>query len=219
MKKRLPSFLAGFLCAILLISLTVGVYAASEWPKTIEVGHINIMVNGKEFQPTDSKGRPVDVFVYKGTTYAPLRALAEAYGLDVWYDSASNLAAVGPKGSAPSTTIPPAQSKPDVTEMYTAETYYPYSVPSITAVTQLRPVRVSDSTAAEIPNYTYRYYYDEYTWNFYKSFLQSKGYEIRNTSWGIVDGYDVYVNGVYAMNVQHFAVGSTNEILVFVYVY
>lgn len=100
MKKRLPSFLAGFLCAILLISLTVGVYAASEWPKTIEVGHINIMVNGKEFQPTDSKGRPVDVFVYKGTTYAPLRALAEAYGLTVGYDAAKNMATVTAPGNS-----------------------------------------------------------------------------------------------------------------------
>lgn len=73
MKKKLPPFLAGFLCAILLISLSIGVYAAGEWPKTIEVGKINIMVNGEVFTPTDYDGTPLDVFVYKGTTYAPTR--------------------------------------------------------------------------------------------------------------------------------------------------
>lgn len=39
-------------------------------------------------------GNDVMVFTYKDTTYAPLRALAEAYGLEVGYDSSRNLAAV-----------------------------------------------------------------------------------------------------------------------------
>ena len=34
------------------------------------------------------------VFVYDGTAYAPVRALAEAYGLQVGYDSEKNLATV-----------------------------------------------------------------------------------------------------------------------------
>lgn len=46
------------------------------------------------FQPTDVNGNPVDVFVYKGTTYAPLRALAEAYGLEVSYDGEAKMAVV-----------------------------------------------------------------------------------------------------------------------------
>lgn len=46
------------------------------------------------FQPKDANGNPVSVFVYSGTTYAPLRALAEAYGLTVGYDSEKKLASV-----------------------------------------------------------------------------------------------------------------------------
>lgn len=106
MKKRFPSFLAGFLSAILLIALSAAAYAADAWTKTIEVGTINVLVNGKEFKPTDPNGKPVDIFVYNGTTYAPLRALAEAYGLTVGYDQERNLATVTSPGvqTSPSQT-------------------------------------------------------------------------------------------------------------------
>ena len=61
---------------------------------TIAVSPINIEVGGKVFQPKDPNGKAVSVFVYEGTTYAPLRALAEAYGLVVGYDSTKHLATV-----------------------------------------------------------------------------------------------------------------------------
>lgn len=93
MKKHLPSFLAGILCAALLGGLTISALAISG-KTTIEVYPINVMVNGEVFQPTDAQGHPVDVFTYKGTTYAPLRALAEAYGLEVGYDAEAKLATV-----------------------------------------------------------------------------------------------------------------------------
>ncbi len=56
---------------------------------------IQILVNGKTFAPKDANGQDVMTFVYDGTTYAPLRALAEAYGLEVGYDAEKNMATVG----------------------------------------------------------------------------------------------------------------------------
>ena len=56
---------------------------------------IQILVDGKEFQPKDAKGKDVMTFVYNGTTYAPLRALAEAFGLEVGYNAEKNMATVG----------------------------------------------------------------------------------------------------------------------------
>lgn len=96
MKFRFGSFLSGVLCATLVFSLALSAFAISG-RMTIEVDPINIQVNGKTFAPTDVNGKEVPVFAYQGTTYAPVRALAEAYGLEVGYDAATNMATVGEK--------------------------------------------------------------------------------------------------------------------------
>lgn len=60
----------------------------------IEVNPISVLVDGEVFQPKDANGDDVMLFTYNGTTYAPLRALAEAYGLEVGYDEENNIATV-----------------------------------------------------------------------------------------------------------------------------
>ncbi len=92
--KKLTSFLAGALTSAILISLPVSALASSG-KLTLEVAPIQIQVNGEAFRPVDANGNAVMVFTYNGTTYAPLRALAEAYGLEVGYDAARNTATVG----------------------------------------------------------------------------------------------------------------------------
>lgn len=89
----MKKFLSGVLCATLVFSLTLSALAISG-KMTIEVDPINIMVNGEVFVPKDVNGKEVPQFAYQGTTYAPLRALAEAYGLEVGYDAAANMATV-----------------------------------------------------------------------------------------------------------------------------
>ena len=60
------------------------------------------------------------VFTVNGTTYAPLRALAEAYGLEVGYDAANNIATVNSpdRASAIVTSAPEAR---DFTAFWTVE--------------------------------------------------------------------------------------------------
>lgn len=99
MKKHIPSFAAGMLTMALVGSLGIGALAASG-SFTITVDPINVQVNGEVFQPKDATGADVPVFSYNGTTYAPLRALAEAYGLEVGYDAESNMATVVEAGEA-----------------------------------------------------------------------------------------------------------------------
>lgn len=93
MKKRLLSFAAGALTALLISSTAVTALAASGAIR-IEVSPISVLVDGEVFQPKDAKGNDVMVFTYNGTTYALLRALAEAYGLEVGYDGERNIATV-----------------------------------------------------------------------------------------------------------------------------
>lgn len=91
MKFKFGSFLSGFLAAGVLFSVSA---LAISGRMTLEVDPVNVQVNGEVFQPTDINGKEVPVFAYQGTTYAPLRALAEAYGLEVGYDAAANMATV-----------------------------------------------------------------------------------------------------------------------------
>lgn len=93
MKKRIPTFLSGMLTMALIGGLGVTAMAATG-QMTITVDPISIQVNGQTFTPQDANGANVPVFAYNGTTYAPLRALAEAYGLEVGYDAEANMATV-----------------------------------------------------------------------------------------------------------------------------
>lgn len=101
MKKTIPAFLAGVLTTALISTVAVYSLAISS-RMTIEVDPVNVQVNGEVFAPTDVNGDSVPVFAYNGTTYAPLRALAEAYGLEVGYDKETNMATVA-SSSSPST--------------------------------------------------------------------------------------------------------------------
>lgn len=106
MKKRFLSFAAGALTALLISSTAVTALAASGAIR-IEVSPISVLVDGEVFQPKDAKGNDVMVFTYNGTTYAPLRALAEAYGLEVGYDGERNIATVSKQ---------PAQTQPPIAD-------------------------------------------------------------------------------------------------------
>lgn len=100
-KSKLCLFLSGVLVTLILIALPVSALA-SDGSFNLTAYPIQVLVNGEVFRPVDAKGNEVQVFTVNGTTYAPLRALAEAYGLEVgYYDSTRNIATVT-KPSAPS---------------------------------------------------------------------------------------------------------------------
>lgn len=116
MKKHVMSFICGAIFSGLLIGLAIFALASSG-KMSIEVDPINIMVDGRVFAPTDVNGSSVPVFAYNGTTYAPLRALAEAFGLNVGYDAAANMAMVTKPGTQ---TAPPVDTpRADIWEVTT----------------------------------------------------------------------------------------------------
>lgn len=109
MKKRIPAFISGMVTMAVLLLLVVGVMAASGM--TITVNPINVQVNGEVFKPKDVNGKDVPVFNYCGTTYAPLRAMAEAFGLEVGYHAEKKMA-IGEKGIATTPIKPTTPDKP-----------------------------------------------------------------------------------------------------------
>ena len=92
--KRKITVLTALLLAVVLTAAITSTALASDGSMTITIHPIRILVNGEAFRPTDVNGNEVMVFTVNGTTYAPLRALAEAYGLEVGYDAANNIATV-----------------------------------------------------------------------------------------------------------------------------
>jgi hypothetical protein len=76
------------LAAILIFNLITAVSAAPV-NKTITAVYndIKIIIDGKIIEPKDSAGKPVEPFIYDGTTYLPVKAVAQAVGYDVSWDS------------------------------------------------------------------------------------------------------------------------------------
>ena len=76
MKKTLKGYFLGFLSAAVLVS---GVTYAASTTKTIEAfyNNIKIYVDGIKIDPKDAAGNVVEPFIYNGTTYLPVRAVAD----------------------------------------------------------------------------------------------------------------------------------------------
>lgn len=97
MKMKAAYFFAGILSTVLVLGLSMTALATND-QSTITIHPIKIMVNGETFHPKDAQGNEVMTFSVNGTSYAPVRALAEAYGLEVGYDTKTNTATVNGPG-------------------------------------------------------------------------------------------------------------------------
>jgi len=89
MKKHMKAAIAIILLIAVMAANGAGVTAsASRVSLRVRYG-INIRVNGILFQPVDSRGNPVEPFIYAGTTYVPLRAISDLYGADIDWDGST----------------------------------------------------------------------------------------------------------------------------------
>ena len=85
MKQR-KSFIAGFLTALLVASLVGTAFASSSAvKKDLYYNGISVTLDGKKLDLQGDR----EPFIINGTTFLPLRAVAEALGLDVDWDGAT----------------------------------------------------------------------------------------------------------------------------------
>jgi len=126
-KLQIKGFIAGMMVMVLLSAVTV--FAASRTEAiTITFHDIRIVVNGNVVTPKDAQGNVVEPFIWGGTTYLPVRAVADALGLDVTWDG--NTYTVYLTHGEPVTTLP----APAPTHTPTPITTLPAPAPTPTPV-------------------------------------------------------------------------------------
>lgn len=84
MKERGKGFIAGLLVSAILAG-TIGTAAATIGSRTVKADYadIKIVLNGNQITPQDANGKAVEPFAINGTTYLPVRAVANALGMGV----------------------------------------------------------------------------------------------------------------------------------------
>ncbi len=100
MKRDTIQFIKGslFTLAVVFALATGGMFvygATSNQNVTATFMQVSIYLNGTRFTPADSYGNTTLPLVYQGTTYLPLRSLANAVGIDVNWDSGTNTIYLG----------------------------------------------------------------------------------------------------------------------------
>lgn len=86
-KGTLKGFLAGMAIMAILVSVVGSAMATfGKQPLEVDYCNIQILVDGTKLNPTDVNGTAVEPFAYNGTTYLPVRAVANACGFNVEWD-------------------------------------------------------------------------------------------------------------------------------------
>ncbi|MDR2354568.1 MAG: copper amine oxidase N-terminal domain-containing protein [Clostridiales Family XIII bacterium] len=113
-RDTLKGITAGFIVAALLFGAAATAFASvGTYPLTASFASIRIFVDGKQIDPRDANGSSVEPFIINGTTYLPVRAVAEALGMEVSWDNAAKSVYIGtlpapPKSAEPA--VPPAEA-------------------------------------------------------------------------------------------------------------
>ncbi len=99
----------------IIISIFIGAVATTAssfattgtMQKLLEYNNIKITLNNQEIVPTDANGNYVEPFIIEGTTYLPVRAIANALGLNVNWDSNANTVSLSnaPSSAQPNDTV------------------------------------------------------------------------------------------------------------------
>ena len=101
MKERVKGIIIGIVIGALLVPTVFATVATVT--KEIFYNDIKIMLDGKELVPTDASGNYVEPFIMDGTTYLPVRGVANALGLGIEWDGTTNTVKLSSdKADAPS---------------------------------------------------------------------------------------------------------------------
>ena len=104
-QKRWKDMLAGALIVTAVATLAVPTLAATG-SRSVKVDYsdIKLVINGATVTPRDGNGNVVEPFTIDGTTYLPVRAVANALGMDVDWNGSTNTVTLTDKTAAGTTS-------------------------------------------------------------------------------------------------------------------
>lgn len=97
MKRTIKGYILGFLSAALIVS-SIGYAANTTTLYNVLLEGVKIVVDGQKINPTDANGNTVEPIIYNGTTYLPVRAVANAFGKAVYWDGPNYTVYLGNMG-------------------------------------------------------------------------------------------------------------------------
>jgi hypothetical protein len=97
---QVKGFVAGILVMLMLSGITVFAAARTE-AISISFNGIRLVVNGEHVTPRDGAGNVVEPFIWNGTTYLPVRAVANALGQEVNWDGNTQTVYIGQMTNTP----------------------------------------------------------------------------------------------------------------------
>ncbi len=86
MKRRRIALILGLALAVCLLATPALATTVRTVTATLNYNDIKILIDGEEIIPTDVNGDSTEPFIINGSTYVPIRAIAEAFGYDVDWD-------------------------------------------------------------------------------------------------------------------------------------
>ena len=133
MKKRIVSLV---LVVVLVFALASTVSAvANTISAQLTYRDIKITLDGKSITPKDATGKTVEPFIMDGTTYLPVRAVADALGLDVkWDSSTSTVRLSGGAADTDNVYITRTGSKYHLDDSCNGGTYWPVPIETATGM-------------------------------------------------------------------------------------
>ena len=165
MKLNLKSFFAGVLVMALISATTL---AFAETTSTIEAifGRVKLVVNGSAVRK--------ETLLYDGTTYLPLREVAEILAMEVDWDGDLNIATLTSTGAVPGPLVASTEEAmtPSPTGFYRA---FP-NVPDLGAIIGREPLSVTNMSGMFLYTYIAVAHSDEAIAH-WVSLLEEEGFE------------------------------------------
>lgn len=104
-KDGIKGFVSGVLAASVIMGAGVALATTGQKSILADYSDIKVTMNGQAVELVDANGNAVEPFAISGTTYLPVRAVANALGLDVGWDGATSTVKLTSKTKTPTGTL------------------------------------------------------------------------------------------------------------------